>query len=262
MDESFLSQADVIQASRRFVCIRLATYEDEKEAKILKTIFTGRSGELENTVFSILSPDGKRGLVRSGRSPHFAFSGAPQFAARQMVNSMNRIAQQFQAKESANSGSRELPKLKDFRLGLNVAACDNQPLVVVVGGDAKTVAELERRLVPLAWSDEFIGQFIYAVSSKPAELKKPLGQNAEVKSGYLVVQPGRFGTTGEILSMLPRDAKASDLRDALNLSVVLHEKLAKQTRSHIARGRQNGIDWKTVVPVTDPGIPATGRRRP
>ncbi|MDA1013309.1 MAG: thioredoxin family protein [Planctomycetota bacterium] len=256
-----MSQANVIQASRRFVCIRLATYEDAEEAKILKSVFTGRSGELENTVFSILSPDGKRGLVRSGRSPQFAFSGAPQFAARQMASSMNRIAEQYQAKAGSNNNS-ELPKLKDFRLGLNVAACDNQPLVVVVGNDAATTAKLERQLAAFAWSDEFIGQFIYAATSKPADLKQALKQKAEIKAGYLVIQPGRFGMTGEILSEIPQDTAAADLRDALNLSVVLHQKFAKQTRTHIAEGRRSGVDWKTAIPVTDPGIPAGGRRRP
>ena len=49
MDRSFLSDAAVIASSRKFVCIRLATYESESEAKILKSIFLGRSGDLENT---------------------------------------------------------------------------------------------------------------------------------------------------------------------------------------------------------------------
>ena len=38
MDKSFLSQSEVIAASRKFVCIRLATYENAEEAKFLKSI--------------------------------------------------------------------------------------------------------------------------------------------------------------------------------------------------------------------------------
>ena len=60
MDRSYLSNKEVIEASRDFVCIRLATYENVAEAKILKSIFTGRSGELENTTFVLLAPDGNR----------------------------------------------------------------------------------------------------------------------------------------------------------------------------------------------------------
>ncbi len=60
MDRSFLADADVIAASRMFVCIRPATYEDAGEADFLKKIFVGRSGELDNTVFVLLAPDGEQ----------------------------------------------------------------------------------------------------------------------------------------------------------------------------------------------------------
>ena len=74
MDRSFLTDKDVVAASRKFVCIRLATYEDAAENEVLKGIFAMR-GTLQNTVFGILTPDGKTHIVRSGRSPAWAFGG-------------------------------------------------------------------------------------------------------------------------------------------------------------------------------------------
>jgi len=58
MDESFLSDTNIIRESRNFVCIRLATYEDSAEADYLRQVFSGRSGELDNTVFALMNPDG------------------------------------------------------------------------------------------------------------------------------------------------------------------------------------------------------------
>ena len=66
MDRSFLSSSAVVAASRKFVCIRLATYESRAEAKFMETIFLGKGGALANTVFCILAPDGKKKLVRPG----------------------------------------------------------------------------------------------------------------------------------------------------------------------------------------------------
>ena len=66
----------MIAASRKFVCVRLATYESKEEADLLTDIFVGRSGELENTTFVILAPDGKKRLTRAGRGPMFAFRGS------------------------------------------------------------------------------------------------------------------------------------------------------------------------------------------
>ena len=53
MDERFLSDAQIIAASREFVCVRTATYESAKEAKFLLTVFKDRFGNLQNTVTAI-----------------------------------------------------------------------------------------------------------------------------------------------------------------------------------------------------------------
>ena len=47
MDRSYLSDPAVVAASRSFVCVRLLTYENAREAELLRGIFRGRSGELE-----------------------------------------------------------------------------------------------------------------------------------------------------------------------------------------------------------------------
>ena len=65
MDRSYLSHAGVVAESRKFVCVRLQTYENSAERSLLKTIFVGRSRELENTTFSIMNPDGTRNLVHN-----------------------------------------------------------------------------------------------------------------------------------------------------------------------------------------------------
>lgn len=259
MDGSFLSAAEVIDESRKFVCIRLATYENKEEAELLKTIFIGRSGELENTTFAILSPDGKRQLVRSGRSPDFAFSGPEVFAIDSMVRTMRRIADQYGSRGKDN----ELPVLSDVRLAVNVAACDNQPLVVLHSSKKEELESLKARMAKLAWSDEFIGQFLYVTCSDSEELAKIDGVKAD--SGFIVVEPGTFGTDGEVLAQLKPDADEQSLKEALSLSVVLHERVDKDSSTHLRLGSRLGIRWQTLLPVTDPGGPgrgSSGRGRP
>lgn len=259
MDRSFLSQPSVIEASRQFVCVRLATYENKAEAEFLKTIFIGRSGELENTTFAILSPDGKRQLVRSGRSPDFAFRGPLDFAAESMASSMNRIAAQYEAQDVTGK-ELGLPVLADFRLALNVAACDNLPLIVSFADESQQVRRIEDTLTPLAWSDEFIGQFLYASATKQDDLKQIKG--LKLKSGLAVIQPNRFGVEGELIAQLDADASAEDIADALNLAIVLHQRFGKETRDQTTSARRLGINWKSKIPVTDPGVPPGGGRPP
>jgi hypothetical protein len=55
MDRSFLSSDKLIKATRDFVCIRTATYEDKQEAAFLKWAFVGSTGgELRNFGYCIL----------------------------------------------------------------------------------------------------------------------------------------------------------------------------------------------------------------
>src|SRR6476660_4952834 len=90
MDRSFLSKPQVVAASRQFVCVRLATYEDPTEASWLKDFTRTGSGQLENTVFGILAPDGVKKLVRSSRGVDHLYSGPDQFA-----EALNTIAAKY-----------------------------------------------------------------------------------------------------------------------------------------------------------------------
>lgn len=247
MDGSFLSDAEVIDESRKFVCIRLATYENKEEAALLKTIFIGRSGELENTTFAILSPDGKRQLVRSGRSPDFAFPGIAS-----MATTMRRISDQY----SARGTSSELPLMSDTRLAINVASCDNQPLVILRASRKERLAELKAKMSKIAWSEEFIGQFLYVTTTDSTDLKAIRG--LQPSSEIIVVEPGQFGIDGDVLAQMKGDASEASLKEALDVAVVLHQRVDKETSIHTRLGSRLGIQWKTQLPVTDPGGPGRG----
>ena len=245
MDRSFLSVPAVVEASRDFVCVRLLTYESAEEGKFLESLLKTRSGLLENTVFTVLAPDGKTPLVPAGRTIRAAFPAPPEQAANDLAAGLKRMAGQYPAKTDA---ARHLPYVVDLRRGINVAACDLQPLVVVAGAE-ETRKKIEEALAPLAWSREFIGKFAYAPSATEA-----LGaiDGAPRRAGVLVVQPDPYGVKASLLA-------ATEALDAEGLKKVLAEGLkkfapqSKDTRSHIDEGHRRGIHWETVIPDTDPG---------
>ena len=252
MDESFLSKAKVVKAAEAFVCVRLATYESAEEAQFLKTIFIGRSGELENTVFCILSPDGQRRLIRAGRSPLHMFTGPDQMAA-----TMNRIASNY-------NGARQIkhtyPALASVRLALNVAACDQQPLIIVRSNSPEERQRCKSKLTKHAWSD-FRGQFAFAEAKSDAELATLKG--IDKQSHIIVVDPDPYGQSGIVLSQLNSSATDEEISDALNLALLTHQERTSEATAHIANGRRQGIFWKTQIPVTDPGRrgPSPNQRR-
>ncbi len=246
MDRSFLSQPEVIRASRNFVCIRLATYESASEGQLLKRLFRTGSGQLENSVFALLSPDGKHQLTRSGRSPRMVFGDAATLAV-----TMEEIGAYYRGRQLT---PLKPPSLANVRLGLNVAACDRVPLVVTVASSSGQLDQLQHRLAPLAVGP-LAGKAVFASSLAPTTLSGLEG--AQLKSGYLVIYPDPFGQTGKVVAQLPVGSSLASLTAAVN---GYQPSASQDIRSHIQAGRQQGVYWKTQIPVTDPGPGGRGPR--
>jgi hypothetical protein len=245
MDRSFLSDPAVVARSRDFVCIRLATYESASEAAVLQSVFQSRSGQLENTVFAILTPDGKTPLVRSGRSPREGLGG-PEEGTRKLAD----LAAKFPG--SAPVGGA-LPLLADLRRGLNVASCEIQPLVVIVARSAESRQKIEETLLPLAWSKEFVGRYDFVRAKDAAEAAASIEGKVE-EDGIYIVQPDAFGQKGTLLAAASGSGRDT-LQKALALGLTRFTPQAKDSRRHIDEGVRRGLNWKTEIPVTDPMSP-------
>src|ERR1043166_6324339 len=115
MDRSFLSRPEVIEASRSFVCIRLLTYEDGAEAKFLKSLGHTGSGDVENTIVCMISPDCRQRLSWTARSFRELYRDSTAMAA-----DMKSVA----AKYSNTQPVDALPEVAGIRLAINVAATD------------------------------------------------------------------------------------------------------------------------------------------
>jgi hypothetical protein len=249
MDRSYLSHAEVIAASRPFICVRLATYEDLAEGNMLKALVPTRSGELENSVFALLGPDSREKLVRPGRSMRQVYG-----TAQQMAEGLRKIAERYASRELP----RTLPLVTNVRLALDVAAADNRPLVILRGSLTDTQQTIRQHLAALAWQPEFLGQFIYVHTETDQSLEM-IG-NFPRSAGMLIVKPSEFGVAGEVLVQLGGNSSQDATADALRQALERFSPAPKQFSSHVRSGKQQGMFWKTQIPVTDPQEKAARER--
>ena len=241
---SYLIQPAVVAASRDFVCVRLLTYESKSEYTFMEQLLGVAPGTLPNTVFCILAPDGKTKLLRAGRGPPQAFSGA-----RSMATGLQRIAARYPAIDSESRGGQPLPLVRPVDLALNVAASDNRPLVITVGSDRRQLAEVHQKVQQLAWNAPFVGQFIYGSTTQRTALK-PLAGAAD-QSVILLVEPGPFGVSGQVVAQLDHRASQEQIQAAFGKTLREFVPQQKQHNRHIELGYQLGIEWTTVVPESD-----------
>jgi len=248
MDRSFLSLTPVIRASRRYVCIRTLTYEDAEEREFQRRLYIGRSGDVENTTFAILAPDGKKPITHTARG------------IRQLFRSPDEIVQWMDQAADYYEGERKkkhlkpqpltaLPVVSDVRLGLNTAAADNLPLVVLYGQTAAETARLKARAAFLAWKPEFIGRCAYTAATSAASLSAVEG--GAVKPGLLVVQPAGFGLEGKVLARAEPAATPEQLAATLRQGLAAFRPEPLRGPQYQRAGQAAGAFWETKLPVTD-----------
>jgi len=245
----------VVTASRNYICVRPQTYEDKAEAELLLSLYRGRDGVLENTVFCVLGPDGKQRLTKAGRSPMQQFSDAEAFAAF-LGKAFVPYAEEAKAVQS-------LPVHDDLALALNVGACDLMPVAVLAAEDDKAMAKLEERVAVLAWSAEHVGRQHYVrVVGEQAIAAAKAEHGLVLEAGLTLVEPDAFGLTAEVLLHLggleKRKARTSALKAASAALVEArgdHSPEAKSRRAHLREARKQGIEWESEVPVSDPNTP-------
>ena len=229
----------------------------------MKGLFRGRSKELENTVFTILAPDGVTPLVRGSRSPLMTFRTKERFLEALAEISEEHGPDETSSKKKGKSDTPPaLPTYEDLRLSLDVASCDSRPLVVIHATDDEVLASTRERVARLAWGPHFVGRLHYAVASaEELEVLTGLPETEEDSEGFiLVVSPGEYGLTGKVLANVELDAPVADLKDSLDEALGRYDPETKNPGRHVREGRRRGVTWETDIPITD-GRQSDRRRR-
>ncbi|MDE0892439.1 MAG: hypothetical protein OSB14_09665 [Planctomycetota bacterium] len=243
----------MVTASRNYVCIRPKSFEDEDESEILLSIFSGRQGRLENTVFTLMDSEAKKELVRSGRSPKWISKGADDFA-----ETLKEISAEHPQSSKGKSKERSLPVIKGLKLAMNVAACDSMPLVVAVGKNEKAMKKMSALLEPLAWSDDFVGRFRWVSLSDTKELAEYEGMPK--KAGLYVIQPDAYGVSCELLAEASDGAKSKQLKAALAEGLAAFEAPRIKRRGlHVREGERKGYSWEHATGHSE-RVPFTGKK--
>jgi len=228
------SDPDVIKASRKFICVRIDSYESEENQKIVRSHLGGR---FENTAFCVIAPDGEERLTRSGRGPQHISRDFDDIVA---------IADRYKSRgDILNS---HIPDFNSFALALNVSSAD-QKILLLIAGDEDEIVAAGKRIRSVVWNKNVMGRFNYDFESDSSSWTGPLSSKSK-GSGFHLIRPGEFGLEGQIVMSLSLNASNSNLLKAM---VVANRDYAKSTKkkvysSHVVEGRRQGKRIEMAVP--------------
>ena len=200
-----------------------------------ESVYTGKSGQLKNTKFAILSLDGNRRLTAAGRGLVPVFHRAVN-----MVAIMNRVTSQNTRERNPLLMDTRLPLMKNVDLDLNVAAADGLSLIVTITDNNKQLERINESLVYLAWKDSFLGPFISASILDNRELQPITG--IDVDEGILVIDLGQFGLSGKVSVQFGSEVNLNDLEASLRHVISGFRRKYQDHTVHVALGIQLGID--------------------
>ena len=251
IDDGWLFQKEIIDASQNFVCIRLTSYESKSEAAFIENL----RGNPVNTAFAILDPSGKPALEVKGlgRGPGELFED-PADMAKQLNEIAAKYPQKISQANSQKATSKEtaispaLPVTLSAKLGLAVASADLQPLVLVVASDPALRATLEAKVAKFAWSKDFQGFFTYANATSTKGLL--ISQTGEAKEGVFIIEPDIFGATGKVVARLSATEVDKNLASAMKDALSKHVRISKSRNELKRLALANGIFFETGIPVS------------
>ena len=236
MSNRAFGDADFIDASRQFVCVRPDTYENEENQRLVRSML---NGNLENTAFCILSPDGKQQLSQTGRG-----------LTRDVRNARGLDLFALQYRPQGETTDALTPDFDHFRMALNIASADTRLLVVVVAEETKQ-ADIEKQMRQVAWHDDIVGRFHYDFVTDAGELVKPLSlKDGEATEAIYFVRPGEFGVDGTVVQQLPLDSTPEQIISKLKSANESFAKTAKQKKygSHVEVGKSEGYFFEMQMP--------------
>jgi len=233
---SLFSQEKFIQSSKKFVCVRLGTYESIVHQDMIRDLLRGT---MQNTAFMVYAPDGKTKLTRSGRSPNHAFG-------EDVLGGMARISNKFKPKNTLEEAV--LTDYHSFQQSLNASSADQRLLVWSVA--AKSARPKVQSTIRKVFNDpDLNGRFFYDSANAGDENWATKIEGVTQKSGIFIIRSGKFGVSGTVMKQLPLDASAAELKAALTIANTEYAKTEKRKvyKEHVADGRQAGIDYHNKV---------------
>jgi len=233
---SLFSTTSFIEASKKFVCVKLGTYENKEHQDLIRKLLKGR---LANTAFTIFSPDGKTQLTRSARSPKQVFGD-------QTLANMNKLAAKYHAKNLEQPAI--LTDFHSFKQSLNAASAE-QRLLIFASGSKEQLSKTSVQLQTVFNDPVMSGRFFYDLAGdKDREWPEKI-KNSSKKEGIFIIQAGTYGQTGTVITQLPIHSNAEEIKTTLIQAnrKFANDETRKVYREHVTNGRKEGINFENNI---------------
>jgi hypothetical protein len=230
------SQEKFVTLSDKFVCVKLATFENQQHQDMCKNLL----GDVRNTSFTIFDPTAKNTLVKPSRSPRLTFGGKSPYAQ------IEEIASKY--KSSGSDGKTVLQDFHSLKQAL-VASSADQKLLVLTIGQGTNFKEAIPQVSKVFNHQDVRGIAHYDQVTSGSEKWQSIVKGNKISEGHYIVKVEPYGRYGTVINELSLTASSSTILAALkesNKAFTASEK-RKDYQAHVKTGIDQGIHSDTNI---------------
>lgn len=248
MERGLLSDANIIETSKKFVCVRLHAMEDGENAELARKL----GGRAPNVEFYLLDPTGEKVFDNRGNRSMGQFitaSGGPSG----IVAKMEAIATTYPGTKS-DPGPAPVPWMKSVRESLIQANCDAEPVLLLIADESEQAKAMQKAVAAPELLSRFRTQFFYVkVQQDSSELST---YQLPQRPALIFLRPSQLGTKAVIMETAANPENLGRcMEDALKEFASAHEKLSREET--LLKGQRENIRQ----PGASPSRPRTGPGR-
>ncbi len=194
MERGLLSQPQIIEASKKFVCVRLNAMGSDEDSRQLALKWGGR---LFNVEFFLFDPTGEKVLLCKNSDGH---SNMGQFLSRSggpagIAAEMEKVAKQYAGKATEAPAIPWAPSLGE---ALVQAHSDAEPILLMITDGTEASKNLAKLVSDPKLLTRFrTGFFFVKVVPGSKEIAK---YKLPQESGLLFLRPSRLGTEAVVMN--------------------------------------------------------------
>ncbi len=242
-----LSRPEIIEASKKFVCVRLNALGSDEESRKLALKWGDR---LFNVEFFLFDPTGEKVLLRKNSDGH---SNMGQFLSKSggpsgIASEMEKVAKQYAGKATEAPAIPWAPSLGE---ALVQAHSDAEPILLLITDGTEATKNLAKLVSDRELLRRFRTGFFFVKleldSKEIAKYKLPR------ESGLLFLRPSRLGTEAVVMNTKadPKNDLAKSMAAALDEFGKTFSKLSRQET--LEKGKSEKIHYPGAGKGPSPG---------
>lgn len=241
--------SEFIALSRKFVCVRLATFENQEHLNMVHFLLNKSPSLPPHSAFTVFTPDGKTQLL-DARASLLNLRDELPAQKKALFLELAEIAQNHPSQALAKDAVME--DFHSVAQALRSSAADQRLLFFIVAPQGNRMP-FWKKAQAIINDPEVLGKIhVDFIGASDSQWHRVIERDS-MQAGYFIIKPTAFGRGGRMMAELPLRTPLEKIKLALLKAHQLDQQGPRRNDTeHLQRGKELGISFQSTIPFPSP----------